>query len=453
MTMEDLSPTNSHLSRTTFRDAENSFTKASTFHSNLPSPEWFETLENEFDKAFVDLDVLIGEVEQENQSELIFECRRRLTLISGVFAKFAQKVQVICQQNYDFKKDLQNSNNKLIGVLATNSLLEEQSEQLLLRVHSLSCQLYSKTAPHESEIIKKKLDKEMRMFNTKNLPITKSQAEISLLKEENLKLKSLLNSVHSEIYGARLAAKYLDKELAGRIQQIQLLGRNMRASPSVYFDKRGVGKTRRIHLHLEDNEGLGISITGGKEHGVPIIISELHSGQAAESSGNLFVGDAILSVNGKSLNNLKHSQAVKILNNEMRECNEILLEVILIKPDFDSDDGLDDITQTLRQDFNESDQIPDDNFKSNKRHKLTTSYSPSPSSSNFCEKKSQQSKSKFQQSSCSVSSISCDSSTYESASGECTSDVKLNQTGFLIEELKVNDKNMSLSDNYNDAFV
>uniref|UniRef100_A0A914LPB6 PDZ domain-containing protein n=1 Tax=Meloidogyne incognita TaxID=6306 RepID=A0A914LPB6_MELIC len=400
MTMEDLSPTNSHLSRTTFRDAENSFRKASTFHSSLPSPEWFETLENEFDKAFVDLDVLIGEFEQENQSELIFECRKRLTLISGVFAKFAQKVQVICQQNYDFKKDLQNSNNKLIGVLATNSLLEEQSEQLLLRVHSLSCQLYSKTAPHESEIIKKKLDKEMRMFNTKNLPITKSQAEISLLKEENLKLKSLLNSVHSEIYGARLAAKYLDKELAGRIQQIQLLGRNMRgaqhdrlwnqleaeihlnrhktvikacrvldvnnvsrrkninenskASPSVYFDKRGVGKTRRIHLHLEDNEGLGISITGGKEHGVPIIISELHSGQAAETSGNLFVGDAILSVNGKSLNNLKHSQAVKILNKEMRECNEILLEVILIKPDFDSDDGLDDITQTLRQDFNES---------------------------------------------------------------------------------------------------
>ncbi|CAK5054085.1 unnamed protein product [Meloidogyne enterolobii] len=245
-------------------------------------------------------------------------------------------------KNFFLKKDLQNSNNKLIGVLATNSLLEEQSEQLLLRVHSLSCQLYSKTAPHESEIIRKKLDKEMRMFNTKNLPITKSQAEISLLKEENLKLKSLLNSVHSEIYGARLAAKYLDKELAGRIQQIQLLGRNMRgaqhdrlwnqleaeihlnrhktnpkASPSVYFDKRGVGKTRRIHLHLEDNEGLGISITGGKEHGVPIIISELHSGQAAESSGNLFVGDALLSVNGKSLNNLKHSQAVKILNKEV----------------------------------------------------------------------------------------------------------------------------------------
>uniref|UniRef100_A0A915NAA6 PDZ domain-containing protein n=1 Tax=Meloidogyne javanica TaxID=6303 RepID=A0A915NAA6_MELJA len=413
MTMEDLSPTNSHLSRTTFRDAENSFTKASTFHSNLPSPEWFETLENEFDKAFVDLDVLIGEVEQENQSELIFECRRRLTLISGVFAKFAQKVQVICQQNYDFKKDLQNSNNKLIGVLATNSLLEEQSEQLLLRVHSLSCQLYSKTAPHESEIIKKKLDKEMRMFNTKNLPITKSQAEISLLKEENLKLKSLLNSVHSEIYGARLAAKYLDKELAGRIQQIQLLGRNMRGTYLNIFEilNRGAQHDRlwnqlEAEIHLNRHKTvikacripkplLPSILTKGvsERHAAFISIWKkmkawLHSGQAAESSGNLFVGDAILSVNGKSLNNLKHSQAVKILNNE----------VIL---------------------------------------------------------KLNQSKTKFQQSSCSVSSLSCDSSTYESASGECTSDVKLNQTGFLIEELKVDDKNMSLSkfDHYNDAFV
>uniref|UniRef100_A0A1I8B2U3 VPS37 C-terminal domain-containing protein n=1 Tax=Meloidogyne hapla TaxID=6305 RepID=A0A1I8B2U3_MELHA len=158
--------------------------KNSSFNENMPSNDSFEVLENEFDKAFVDLDVFIGEYEQDN-------------------------------------KDLQNSNNKLIGVLATNSLLEEQSEQLLLRVHSLQCQLYSKTAPHESEIIKKKLDKEMRMFNTKNLPITKSQAEISLLKEENLRLKSLLNSVHSEIYGARLAAKYLDKELAGRVPDVK----------------------------------------------------------------------------------------------------------------------------------------------------------------------------------------------------------------------------------------
>uniref|UniRef100_A0A915N9V9 Centromere protein H C-terminal domain-containing protein n=1 Tax=Meloidogyne javanica TaxID=6303 RepID=A0A915N9V9_MELJA len=228
-----------------------------TSKNNSSSTDSFDVLENEFDKAFVDLDVLIGEVEHEN-SELSFECRRRLTRISGIFVQFVHKVAVMNQRNCELEvtlppsyttvkaKDLQNCNNKLIGVLATNSLLEEQSEQLLLRVHSLSCQLYSKTAPHESEIIKKKLDKEMRMFNTKNLPITKSQAEISLLKEENLKLKSLLNSVHSEIYGARLAAKYLDKELAGRIQQIQLLGRNMRGSQ---YDSLWNRLESEIHLN------------------------------------------------------------------------------------------------------------------------------------------------------------------------------------------------------------
>jgi hypothetical protein len=65
-------------------------------------------------------------------------------------------------------------------------------------------------------IILIKKDKEMRMFHTKNLPMAKAYAEVTLLNEENLRLKSLLNAVYAEIYGSRLAAKYLDKELAGR---------------------------------------------------------------------------------------------------------------------------------------------------------------------------------------------------------------------------------------------
>ena len=35
-------------------------------------------------------------------------------------------------------------------------------------------------------------------------------------KSENEKLKSEILNLQSEIYGSRLAAKYLDKELAGR---------------------------------------------------------------------------------------------------------------------------------------------------------------------------------------------------------------------------------------------
>jgi hypothetical protein len=50
----------------------------------------------------------------------------------------------------------------------------------------------------------------------KNIPIAKMEAELPLIKEENLQLRNLLNALRNEVFGARLAAKYLDKELAGR---------------------------------------------------------------------------------------------------------------------------------------------------------------------------------------------------------------------------------------------
>lgn len=45
------------------------------------------------------------------------------------------------------------------------------------------------------------------------------------MQNENDALRNSILALHSEVYGARLAAKYLDKELAGRIQQLQLLGK------------------------------------------------------------------------------------------------------------------------------------------------------------------------------------------------------------------------------------
>lgn len=51
------------------------------------------------------------------------------------------------------------------------------------------------------------------------------KAEIAQLQIENAALRNEVLSLTSEVYGAKLAAKYLDKELAGRIQQLQLLGK------------------------------------------------------------------------------------------------------------------------------------------------------------------------------------------------------------------------------------
>jgi len=92
---------------------------------------------------------------------------------------------------------------------------------------------------------------------------------------------------------------------------------------------------RRVLVEKTADEGLGISITGGKEHGVPILISEILLHQPAHRSGGLYVGDAILSVNGFDLRNVKHAEAVHILSQQE---GNVDLEVIFVSPDDDSDD-------------------------------------------------------------------------------------------------------------------
>lgn len=56
---------------------------------------------------------------------------------------------------------------------------------------------------------------------------------------------------------------------------------------------------------------------GGQEHGVPIVISEIHPYLPAWRSGMLFVGDAILSVNGIDLANMKHNDAARTLSTQV----------------------------------------------------------------------------------------------------------------------------------------
>lgn len=78
--------------------------------------------------------------------------------------------------------------------------------------------------------------------------------------------------------------------------------------------RHGVGEIRTVELHKEATEALGISITGGKEHGLPILISEIHDDGPACRSGELYVGDSILAVNKQDLRNVKHREAVQILS-------------------------------------------------------------------------------------------------------------------------------------------
>lgn len=70
---------------------------------------------------------------------------------------------------------------------------------------------------------------------------------------------------------------------------------------------------RVVRVVKSDNNGLGISIKGGKENKMPILISKIFKGMAADATEQLYVGDAILAVNGEDLCEATHDEAVKAL--------------------------------------------------------------------------------------------------------------------------------------------
>ncbi|AWP02517.1 putative alpha-1-syntrophin [Scophthalmus maximus] len=85
---------------------------------------------------------------------------------------------------------------------------------------------------------------------------------------------------------------------------------------------------RTVRVTKQDVGGLGISIKGGRENKMPILISKIFKGLAADQTEALYVGDAILSVNGNDLREATHDEAVQSLK---KTGKEVILEVKYIK--------------------------------------------------------------------------------------------------------------------------
>ncbi|OCT74991.1 beta-1-syntrophin [Xenopus laevis] len=83
-------------------------------------------------------------------------------------------------------------------------------------------------------------------------------------------------------------------------------------------------KKRPVKVLKQELGGLGISIKGGKENKMPILISKIFKGLAADLTQSLYVGDAILAVNGLDLRDVTHDEAVQVLKKTGRE---VILEV------------------------------------------------------------------------------------------------------------------------------
>ncbi|CAF1266902.1 unnamed protein product [Adineta ricciae] len=339
---------------------------------------WLDILEKEFDKAFVDIDLLLGDIDQD-QSEITDEGRAKMTVLSSCFAQLAHKAQTISQANAKLEAQLIDVRTEVVEFKAERQALEQQVKDIMAQLHAsqLECQVLKNQGEIEgADTILKKLEeqiaKQREEFKQNAIPEIKVQE----IEKENEKLKAQIINLQSEIYGSRLAAKYLDKELAGRIQQIQLLGRDLRGAdhenlwnqleaeihlhrhktviracrgrekvnknltspPGHDFNtlkkRQGVGEVRTVKLYKDAKEALGISITGGKEHGLPILISEIHEDGPAWRCGQLYVGDSILAVNKQDLRDTKHRDAVQILSSVK---GDIILTVVFVAPD-DSDD-------------------------------------------------------------------------------------------------------------------
>lgn len=66
---------------------------------------WIDILEKEFDKAFVDLDLLLNDTDYD-QYENLDDARAKMSTMSSCFAQLVHKVQTVSQINAKLEVEL-----------------------------------------------------------------------------------------------------------------------------------------------------------------------------------------------------------------------------------------------------------------------------------------------------------------------------------------------------------
>ncbi|KAI3383183.1 hypothetical protein SNEBB_005083 [Seison nebaliae] len=432
----------------------NDETIANDITTSMNAFRWLDTLEQDFDTSYVDIELLLGELEAisiaagldetiekgSGVTELIDTIRNHLNTICSSWTQLAHKTLSTLQSTTKLEVRLHSMEEDNVDIQCKNEAINHQFQQLLSQLHLAQLQLHKAGSPTQSikddspkhnrtsvidsteaEKMKKKFDNDIheKMEEEMNSAIIQKkrlESQNEILKKKINWLQNSLNESRAELFGSRLATRYLDKELAGRIQQLQLLGRDLpkdeyerlwcqleaeihlhrhkavvkacqgpkrlptnddhfenevneeledddhdknmlleggdgrkadaneshNESQMKSTEQKQIGILRRVSLNKWKDEGLGMSITGGREHGVPILISELHEGGPAKRSNNLNVGDAILSVNDIDLRTARHKDAVEVLSSII---GQVDLEVTFVSPGIEEND---DVEQTFR---------------------------------------------------------------------------------------------------------
>uniref|UniRef100_T1GLW1 PDZ domain-containing protein n=1 Tax=Megaselia scalaris TaxID=36166 RepID=T1GLW1_MEGSC len=89
-----------------------------------------------------------------------------------------------------------------------------------------------------------------------------------------------------------------------------------RIPPPMENKNYGAGHTTIVNIQLEPNGGpLGITLAGSEEISKPITISGVTPGGVADKTGEIFVGDSLVAINGEPVKGIPLSKAKKMLQN------------------------------------------------------------------------------------------------------------------------------------------
>ncbi|KAM3176533.1 hypothetical protein ACTXT7_006356 [Hymenolepis weldensis] len=182
--------------------------------------------EKEFDRIYINLDTLIeGKVHLPTDKDLF---RKYLKKLNKLYTKTSLSAQVA----YENLSRLEAREIVLVSDLETavaeKSFSDKEVEYLLLELHNLQLKLSSTNGSNISaENVKRSLEKLQEERKSLFFLGDRMRSAISILTKESQELKSYVSALQDKLYGTRMAAKYLYKELAGRIQQIQLLCQKM----------------------------------------------------------------------------------------------------------------------------------------------------------------------------------------------------------------------------------
>jgi len=375
--------------------------------------KWLDILEKEFDKSYVGLDSHLDSVLQimreENPEEALpaYEAQRKLlTNMAQCFVQLTHKSQTIAQSNAKLEAELIHCREEMSKAKATAAKADAEKNYLicclqsaLLENHRLKAVRPEKKATvtangmagngpakedDEDAIcsgIQMRLAGEMAAIQKVDWDAKRLEVKCSALERDLAQSKQRGVELESELVGARLDAKYLDKELAGRIQQIQILlasntsqdhkqkvwsqietemhlqrsktisnmcyskqkvrdattrpassssnaeekksmaNGDVRSSSAAGNEQAGCAgansrdpRLKQVFIQKHDTDELGMAILGGKEHGLPIIISEVFPDSSVSRSGKIIAGDVILAVNGDSFAEFSHNDAVRYLS-------------------------------------------------------------------------------------------------------------------------------------------